>query len=384
MRIKRIFLFCITCVLTILCFAPITFSCVFAESDVSYWTVIKGNAPQTYYENEKKEGLYFYGEKSNEIFSYKFDKQISRNNIMLDFTLDTTNTSFTDKVTLSFVFLDNSDIEVCAFNIGVKENSYSVQFVVGDKEYNFAEMLFKEKGHIQLRIARDNVTNYDTGEIVNAWNLVVGIQQKATSIKNDSYCQRINEFDDKTFIEMAKELDKISNEIACKMIMRADSENDNALGVVLTQVSTECFYDYDTLPVSSVTLENVKYTEVTFSFAQPENEYDYQGFLIERYRNGVLEKTFIYTSKYTNKLTDSDLIQNAEYVYSITALQSISSTNRVACSRIAFKYEDFHVSTPKGNPVPFIIGCCSLIIICIAAIFVYIYYYDIKRKFLKK
>lgn len=384
MSMKRIFLFCITCVLTIFCFVPMVFTSVSADTNVSDWQVIKGETPQTYLENDKKVGLRFYGENSSEIFSYVFNKQISRNNIMLDFTLDTQNTSFENEVSLSFIFLDNSDTQVCSFHIGVKEESYSVRFVVDDKEYNFNEMLFKEKGHIQLRIARDNVTNYDSGEIVNAWNLVVGIQQKATSIKNDKYCQRINEFDDNSFSEIAKKLDEISDEIACTMAMKASSEQNNALGVLLTQVYTECFYDYDTLPVSNVVLGNVKYTEVVFSFIPPEIEYDYQGFLIERYRNGILEETFIYTSKYTNKLTDRDLKQDAEYVYSITALQTVSSTNRVACSRIAFKYEDFHVETLKGNPMTFIICICLLIIVCVAIIMVYVYYYDIKRKILKK
>ena len=333
-------------------------------------------------EEGSEEGILLSGSGTGNVFLYEYLPEVSISNIMLDFTVDP---SAVEGSSLTFSFA--GDTEVCSFTVAFTADGYDAAFHAPGGTYESAGMKYAdgESGHVQLRLAKDDITDYSTGNITNDWNVVFGIQNSAVTVRNDEYSVRMNRYDGAEFLPLAESLDEYSGPEGVRMRVELSSEEPVSAAVTMIQVSTDCFYDYYVVPISYISLTNLSYTDIAFSFSRPEGDtYECAGFIVERYKNGAPDYVYTYTSSSANSLTDTRLDQNTEYTYSITALRSVSVSNRVACNRIVYKYDDFVVVTQKGNPLVLVFGILAFLGVTAGGVLLYVYWYDIKDKLKRK
>ena len=351
------------------------------ENDINLtdWTIETGENPaEAVGEGGAKIGVYLIGSGNGELFSYAYEKEFSPYGVMLDFLVDTENINYAASPCVEFLF-GQQNKEFFAMSFTFFEDGYNAVLTVGDEQFVSEEMKYKEDGHIQFRIAKEEVKDYESGNSYVTWNYILGIQKKSTSSKNDKYNLRKNLYDDGEFKRISDALDLAVTGETARMKVVGSSKADCSLGLTVKQVSYFCFYDYSVLSNSYISTEKLDYTNVDFRFSKPENLEEFGGFVIERYKNGTFDKSFTITSSFAESFSDSKLKQDTDYKYVITALKNVSATNRIACTTIAFKYEGFTVHTTKGYLWKLIVGISAIVVACIAFVVCYVYFYDIKK-----
>ncbi|MBQ7164654.1 MAG: hypothetical protein IJU84_02095 [Clostridia bacterium] len=369
-------------IVSVLLFFPVTARAegnIRTENDIniSDWSCSSGNAPRVAVSGGANDGIYLSGEGSGEVFSCGYGREVPSRSVMADFSAETYSGGYSGKTEVIFSF-GKDGAEYFRFVFTLREGGYDAAFIVGDESYSLSGMKYKEEGHIQFRIAREEVRDYDSGEIYETWNMILGIQKSAAP-KNDKYNTRVNRYESEDFAAISDALDEAVTENGVYLTVFARSDSEAGIGVTVRQISYFCFYDYAFLDASRISVNKLDYTNIGFSFTLPENGFEVGGFVIERYKGEVLDKTFVITNAYADSISDTQLKQNTEYRYVITALKNVSSTNRTACSTISFKYEELKLRTQKGYLWKLFAGVAVFVASCAAFVLLYVFFNDIKK-----
>ena len=128
--------------------------------------------------------------------------------------------------------------------------------------------------------------------------------------------------------------------------------------------------------------EDVYYNRASFTWALPDvDRFPRAGFRVERYRGEELEQTYVYDNAFASSVAETELKQNTEYNYRVTAFEQVDSVmSAVACYTVSFKYEPLTVHTLEGHFWYFIVAVLGLAIVLAGIIVLYVYYFDLKKK----
>jgi len=274
---------------------------------------------------------------------------------------------------ISFDFFGGGE-EAYSVAVAIGSLSYSVVLNIGGSEYTLSEVPYGAAGEISVRLAFDMVTDFSTYTQSETWNFVAG-SSKTTS-------KRINRFFDADF-ETAEE--KLNAAVQDELYVQIRASGLGESGLLLSQLFNRAFYDYPVFQAPEVIENSVGYTKLGIVWELPDaTQHTRGGFEVRRASVSDNYETFTFDNAYAFTLSDKELKQNTEYTYSVTAYREVDNvTNRVACYKVSFRYEDITVKTMKGDPRTFIVLSICFAVVLTGIVALYVYFYRIKAFFKK-
>lgn len=339
------------------------------DIELSDWAFKDERLPQIIYDGENARSVTF-SLPSNGKAEYK--REISSGNFMADFDLSSGDDF--DGETVRIIVGGGEDV-FYSFDIILSSQSYNVILSAGAHNYELRNVAYGEDGRVQLRLAFEEVIDFETYSKHRTWNFVAG-SNKMTN-------KNANRFVSSDFEEISDAL--MSPQSATVSVVNA---SESEIEFTFRQISFFCFYDYEIFEAPGVLneAEDIYYNRISITWTLPDiSSHPRGGFKVERVRDGAVEEILMFDNAYVSSITDRKLKQNTSYTYRVTAFEEVDAvTSKVACERVTFKYKDVTVTTLKGNPTTFIIVSIISIILIAGIILIYIKFYDIKSLINKK